>query len=177
MRAQADTKKKIIYLHTIYYPPAPACQGPSGCERYGTYQLILQPFQTFSMSSYNLSKSSKLVSFQLVDFIFTISFKACNLISWNLAVLHPAAICLAGGPPGIEVFTTSWPWALDSGASQPDQKINEIPINLQYSQNHQTGLPRPPEVSKMRSKLVPKIIKFLKKSKKWYLMKTSVFTI
>ena len=52
------------------YPPAPACQGPSGCEAYGTKQHVLQPFQTFRMSSYNHSKSSKLVSFQLVDFIF-----------------------------------------------------------------------------------------------------------
>ena len=43
--------------------------------------------------------------------------------------------------------------------------------------NHQTGLPRPPEVSKMRSKLVPKIIKFTKKSKIRNLMKTIVFTM
>ena len=43
--------------------------------------------------------------------------------------------------------------------------------------NHQTGSPRPPKVSKMRSKVVPKIIKFMKKSEMGNLMKTLLFTI
>ena len=45
-------------------------------------------------------------------------------------------------------------------------KFIKISNNLQYSKNHQIGAPRLPKVSKMRSKQVPEIIKFMKKSKK-----------
>ena len=62
------------------YPPAPACQGPSGCEAYGSNHRILQPFQTFNMSTYNFSKSSKLVSFQHVDLI-VYSFQQSVVVS------------------------------------------------------------------------------------------------
>ena len=58
--------------------------------------------------------------------------------------------------------------ALNLGGSRKSMKFQSI---SNTSENHQTGLPRPPEVSKMRSKLVPKILKFTKMSKKWYLMK------
>ena len=77
------------------YPPAPACQGPPGCEGYGSKQHVLQPFQTFSMSSYNLSKSSKLVNFQLVDFIFY-SFQQLLLVAvclWGSNFYHFLTWC------------------------------------------------------------------------------------
>ena len=50
-------------------------------------------------------------------------------------------------------------------------------MNFQYPNNHQNCFPRPPKVTKMASKQVPKITKFMNKSKKWNLMKTLIFTI
>ena len=41
--------------------------------------------------------------------------------------------------------------------------------------NHQNGVPRPPKVSKMRSKQGPEILKFMNNSKKRILMKTQLF--
>ena len=58
-------------------------------------------------------------------------------------------------PPGQGV---SQPW----GVSGETLKFNEIPMNLEYPKNHQIGLPRHSKVSKMMSKLVPKIINFTK---------------
>ena len=51
-------------------PPAPASQGPPGCEAHGSKQHVLQTFQTFSMSSYNLCHPSRILSFQLADIRF-----------------------------------------------------------------------------------------------------------
>ena len=45
-------------------------RGHQAARRIGSKQHVLQPFQTFSMSSYNLSNSSKLVGFQLVVMAF-----------------------------------------------------------------------------------------------------------
>ena len=60
-------------------------------------------------------------------------------------------------------FTTHQVHCLNLGWSRKSMKFQSI---SNTPKNHQTGLPRPPEVSKMRSELVPKIIKFTKKTKK-----------
>ena len=99
--------------------------------------------------------------------------------NWCLMVYRSASWCL--------VTCYSTPWSNNLPSSTPvlsiwsvsveTMKINEISSNLQYPKNHQIGAPRPLKVSKMRSKQVPEIIKFMKTSKKWNLMKTSIFTI
>ena len=35
---------QITYIYTYTYPPAPACQGPPGCEAYCSHLLIPSPF-------------------------------------------------------------------------------------------------------------------------------------
>ena len=60
-------------------------------------------------------------------------------------------------------FTFQHPGSLNLGRSRKSMKFQSI---SNTPKNHQTGLPRLPEVSKMRSKLVPKIIKFTKNNKK-----------
>ena len=65
--------------------------------------------------------------------------------------------------PLVHQFTTQHPGSLNFGWSRKSKKFQSI---SNTPKNHQTGLPRPPEVSKLRSKLVPKIIKFTKMSKK-----------
>ena len=52
------------------------------------------------------------------------------------------------------------------GGSGETLKFIEISSNLQYPKNHQISVPRLPKVSKTRSKQIPEIIKFMKKSKK-----------
>ena len=44
-------------------------------------------------------------------------------------------------------------------------------------ENHLNGVPRPPNVLKMRSKQVPEIIKITKTTKTWNPMKTTVFAM
>ena len=53
-------------------------------------------------------------------------------------------------------------------------KFQGIPNTLR---NHQNGVSRPPKTSKMRSQEVPETIEIIKKSKKWNLMKTIVFSM
>ena len=48
---------------------------------------------------------------------------------------------------------------------------------LNALRNHQNGASRPPKTSKMRSQEVPEIIKITKKSEKWNLMKTIIFSM
>ena len=63
------------------------------------------------------------------------------------------------------------------GAKKDPRNSLKLPSISNTPKNQQTDLPRLPKVSKMRSKRVPEIIKFMKKSKKWHLMKTQLFTI
>ena len=53
-------------------------------------------------------------------------------------------------------------------------KFQGIPNTLR---NHQNGVLRLPKTSKMRSQEVPETIEIIKKSKKWNLMKTIVFSM
>ena len=71
------------------------------------------------------------------------------------------------------VYCTPWcinlpsTWRVLSawGGSGETLKFIKNYSNLQYPKNHQISAPRPPKVFKMRSKQVPEIIKFMKKSK------------
>ena len=71
-------------------------------------------------------------------------------------------------------FTTHQVHALNSGWSWKSIKFQ---CTSNTPENHLNGVPRPPNVSKMRSKQVPEIIKFMKKSKKRNLMKTTIFNM
>ena len=66
---------------------------------------ILSKLVTFSMLSYILSELVSFLLVHLVDFI---------------AISNLVGCCM---PPGMQVFTTSWHGALDSGASQLDHRI------------------------------------------------------
>ena len=150
------------------YPPAPACQGPPGWEASSVQSLISYPtFFQYSISSWSIFISVSMINQQLINQLLI------NLLFAGLQVskLVLSTVLLY---PLVHHFTFQQPHCLNLGWSWKSMKFQGI---SNTPKNHQTGLPRPPEVSKMRSKLVPKIHKFTKKSKKWYLMKTSVFTI
>ena len=99
--------------------------------------------------------------------------------NWCLMVYRSASWCL------VTCYSTPWtdnlppttPVHSTWGGSGETLKFIKISSNLQYPKNHQISIPRHPKVSKMRSKQVPKIIKFTKISKKWNLMKTIVFSM
>ena len=63
-------------------------------------------------------------------------------------------------------LNSGWSWK-----STKFQCISNTP------ENHLNCLPRPPNVSKMRSKQVPEIIKITKTTKTWNPMKTTVFAM
>ena len=63
------------------------------------------------------------------------------------------------------------------GAKRDSRKSLKLQCLYNNPKSHQIGVPRCPKVTKMRSKLVPKIINFIKKSKMWTIMKTIVFTM
>ena len=150
------------------YPPAPACQGPPGWEGRSVQSLISYPtFFQYSISSWSIFISVSMINQQLINQLLI------NLLFAGLQVSQAGVKTVLLYPledhftfHQVRALKFWWSWK-----SMKFQGISNTP------KNYQTGLPRPPEVSKMRSKLVPKIIKFTKKSKKWCLMKTSVLTI
>ena len=120
-------------------------------------------------------KSVLLISF--IDVIFQESFQHsisnCYLMvyrsaNWCLMVYRSASWCL------VTCYSTPWTDNLPPsrrvpsawGGSGETLKFIKISSNLQYPKNHQINLPRPPKVIKIRSKQVPEIIKFMKKSRK-----------
>ena len=124
----------------LIYPPAPACQGPSGREDRVevTDQRFSDQICIGQVTSLELSSDLRSASPGLVG---------CR-DPWTSNL-----------PPSTSV-PSIW------GGSGEILKINEISSNLQYPKNHQISLPRPPKVSKMKSKQGPEIIRFMKKSKK-----------
>ena len=131
---------QCIQCMYIIYPPAPACQGPPGCEGSILQSLNFQFLSIFHQQVSNLVFDVLQVSNLVLLLVY------CTPRINNL-------------PPNIRV-PSAW------GGSGETLKFIKISSNLQYPKNHQIGLPRPPKVSKMRSKQVPEIIKFMKKSKK-----------
>ena len=99
--------------------------------------------------------------------------------NWCFEVYRSASWCLVTcySTPWINNLPSTTPVLSIWGGSGETLKFIKISSNLQYPKKHQIGAPRPLKVLKMRSKQVPEIIKFLKTSKKWNLMKTLLFTI
>ena len=95
--------------------------------------------------------TQRLITQLLIDLLFDdLQVQVSHLViggsrASGVSVYHPAQ-------------GESQPWNVSGGTL----KFNEISINLQYPKNHQSGLPRPPKVVKMRSKWRPKIINFEK---------------
>ena len=146
----------------------PCLQGPPGWEAKlaSHWSLILLFFQ-YSISSWSIFISFSMINQQLINQLLI------NLLFAGLQVSQ-AGVKYCSLYPLVHQFTLHQPGALNLGWSRKSMKFQSI---SNTPKNHQTGLPRPPEVFKMRSKLVPKIIKFTKKTKKLYLMKTYIFTI
>ena len=139
----------FIHIYIYIYPPALACQGPPGWEANGLQD------STFSFFQYSISNSTYLQFdvLQVSNLVFD-GLQVSNLVLL-LVYCTPRINNL---PPNIRL-PSAW------GGSGETLKFIKISSNLQYPKNHQIGLPRPPKVSKMRSKQAPKIIKFIKKSK------------
>ena len=97
----------------------------------------------------------------------------CSSAIWGLVVLLIAVYWT----PGVSVYPHPGVFSqlgVSLGRSWNSVKFQGI---SNTPKNHQSGLPRPPKVSKMMSKWVPEIIIFTKKLKMWNLMKIIVFII
>ena len=147
------------YVYIYIYPPAPACQGPPGCEASSVQSLISYPtFFQYSISSWSIFISFSMINQQLINQLLN------NLLFAGLQVSKLVISTVLLYPLVVHQFTTHQVCCLNLGWSRKSMKFQSI---SNTPKNHQTGFPRPPEVSQMRSELMPKIIKFTKKSKKW----------
>ena len=135
------------YTCRITYPPAPACQGPPGCEA--------KLFNTHSSVPFNIPSAGE------VSAIWCPAGQQSGVVT---GIVYPLD----------EQFTFHQACSLSLGRSRKSMKFQCM---SNAPENHQNGVSRLPKVSKMRSQEVPEVIKITKKSKKWNLMKTSVFTI
>ena len=125
------------HIYIYMYPPAPACQGPPGCEAYvvTTNLTTSIPFKVSNLTACNLTNLSKLQVLQIP----ILKYSILELASWCLVVVVA---------PGISRFTFPRPGPLDSGASQPDHRIqwnsNDLPIPTKTLKMMPGDLQRPP---------------------------------
>ncbi len=155
-------------MYCIYYPPAPACQGPPGWEeRLASHWSLILTFFQYAISSWSIFISFSMINQQLINQLLI------NLLFAGLQVskLVLSTVLLY---PLVHQFTLNQAGPLNFGWSWKSVKFQCISNTLE---NHKNGLPRPPKVTKMRSQEVPKVVKITKILKKWNLMKTSIFTI
>ena len=157
-----------LSLSLYIYPPAPACQGPPGCEARLTnhWSLILPFFAIFNQQLINLYQffhDQSAIDQSAVD---------KSAVCWSTGQQTGVKYCLLY--PLVHQFTLNQVHCLNFGRSWKSVKFQCI---SNTRENHKNGLPRPPKVTKMRSQEVPEVIKTTKIPKKWNLMKTSVFTI
>ena len=157
---------KLIHMCASVYPPAPACQGPSGCEARGFKSAV------------NV----------ILSFIGISSFKYCSNIPSAITVWwstgQQTGVWQSRGQQAgnidllldalVHQFTLNQPHCLNLGWSRKSMKFQCI-SNTQ--KNHKNELPGPAKVTQMRSQEVSEVIKTKKILKKWNLMKTQVFTI
>ena len=147
-------------------PPAPACQGPSGCEGSGV-------------------KSEVNVILSFIDisyFKYSSNIPSAITIWWSTG--QQTGVWQSRGQQAGDIdllldaldqqFTFHQPSSLNLGWSWKSVKFQCI---YNTPKNHKNDLPGPPKVTKMRSQEVPEVIKITKLLKKWNLMKTFVFTI
>ena len=156
----------LVHLYTYTYPPAPACQGPPGCEESGV-------------------KSEVNVILSFIDisyFKYSSNIPSAITIWWSTG--QQTGVWQSRGQQAGDIdllldaldqqFTTQHPNSLNLGWSRKSMKFQCI---SNAPTNHQNDPPKPPKVSKMRSQEVPEVTKITKMLKKWNLMKTHVFTI
>ena len=113
------------------------------------------------------------------------SFNTQSSVPFNIpsAGEVSAIWCPAGQQSGVVtgiLYPLDWQFTFHQASSLSlgrSRKSMKFQCMSNTPKNHQNGVSRPPKVSKMRSQEVPEVIKITKKSKKWNLMKTSVFTI
>ncbi len=140
-----------IKKQKIVYPPAPACQGPTGCEERG-FKSEVNVILSFIDTSY---------------FKYSSNIPAAITIWWSTG--QQTGVWQSRGQQAGDIdllldaleqqFTLQHPGSRNLGWSRKSMKfqwISNIPTN------HQNGLPRPPKVSKMRSQEVPEVIKITK---------------
>ena len=149
--------QKFCDISNLRKSAGPCLPGATRLRGVVNQSLISYPncFSIFHHQFINLCKFP-LTNQQLIhQLVINLLFAGLQVSNLGLVtvLLYPLVHQIPVHQPGALNFGWSW-------KSMKFQGISNTP------KNHQTGLPRPPEVSKMRSKLVPKIIKFTKKSKK-----------
>ena len=157
---------KLDYIYIYIYPPAPACQGPSGCEERGfkSEVNVILSFIDISYFKYSSNIPSAITIWWSTG-LQTGVWQSGGQQAGNIDLLLDALD---------EQFTLQHPRVLKYGWSWKSMKFQCI---SNTPKNHKNDVPRPPKVTKMRSQEVPEVIKITKMLKKWNLMKTHVFTI
>ena len=122
-----------IYMWHVTYPPAPACQGPPGCEA--------RLFNTQSSVPFNIPSAGE------VSGIWCPAGQQSGVVT---GILYPLDW----------QFTFHQVRALNLGRSRKSMKFQCM---SNTPKNHQNGVSRPPKVSKMRSQEVPEVIKITQK--------------
>ena len=155
-----------MHIYVWHNPPAPACQGPSGCEASGVKSEVNVILSFIDISYFKYSSN--------IPSAITIWWSTGQQTGvWQSRGQQAGDIDLLLDALD-EQFTLHQVDPLNLGClwkSMKFQWISNTPTN------HQNGLPGPPKVSKMRSQEVPEVIKITNMLKKWKLMKTIVFTI
>ena len=166
LRANSSLGPGLKPRPSFRYPPAPACQGPSGCEGSGVKSEVNVILSFIDISYFKYSSN--------IPSAITIWWSTGQQTGvWQSRGQQAGDIDLLLDALD-EQFTTQHPGSLNFGRSWKSVKFQCI---SNTPENHKNGLPRPPKVIKMRSQEVPKVVKITKILKKWNLMKTSIFTI
>ena len=157
---------EALYIYIYIYPPAPACQGPPGCEA-GRVKSEVNVILSFIDISY-FKYSSNIPS------AITIWWSTGQQTGvWQSRGQQAGDIDLLLDAPGAPIYPPA-PRFTQLGEVL---KINEISMHIQYTNKSRKWCPRTSQSHQMRSQEVPKVVKITKILKKWNLMKTSVFSI
>ena len=159
--------------------PAPACQGPSGGGEDGPYNThthiyirrpLLARCHQAARDGFEVTSQRSRVTGLLIK-----SVSDRSPVCWYHQIWgQPVWDLLVVGTPGLPIYPpadVSSQLGVSLGRPWNSLKFQGI---SKTSENHQSGLPRPPKVSKIMSKWVPKILNFTKNTKMWNLLKTTI---